>query len=336
MLLAVLIVITASIYFYSQNLKNKELESEAINSINTPVDLIPIRGYFENCVRDIANEAVLLAGYQGGLVKLMPGFPVLKTSFSDIHYYKFEESKLIWPDFENLAANQINEYINDNIANCVDDAKKRFLQITYGENPSAKTSMEKDYLRVGIDYPISLTIGKKTVSLEKFKVKIPVRLGLIIDSARKIAQRQIADVDSIDLNYLSQFDFSVSPIITKNQDIIYKIVDRKSIINDEPYVFLFAEKYNLKNNGNNYAPRLDFIKDVKLKVGDKFSFKATASDINADKLKFSSSSDIFKISEDGLIDFTPKKEDLGYHFATVTVKDGKNLSNSRIFRIEVI
>ena len=337
MVLAIFILAASSLFFYfKSDAQKQELEKEVMKAIEVHRDLIPVKEYYENCVNGLTQEAILLAGYQGGFVELISGFPSMKTSFSDVHFWKFEESRLVWSDFNDFVASQINKYLKENMHSCIEETKEKFPGVSYSDNAAPTTAIAQDSVAVSIDYPISISLGGRTSYHDKFSTKVPVRLGLILDSARKIADKQIDDVDKIDLDFLSKFDFSVSAIVIGDGQILYKIVDKKSMINSQPYIFLFAEKYNLESNGNNYAPRLALIGDIKANVGQKVSIMADASDINGDALKFSSSSDIFKITDKGLIEFTPTKEDEGIHFASVTVKDGKGLSDIQLFRIEVV
>ena len=219
---------------------------------------------------------------------------------------------------------------------CIEEIKEKFPGLIYGDNAAPTTYIGQNSVTASIDYPISISLGGRTSYHDKFSTKVPVRLGLILDSARKITDKQIGDVDKIDLDFLSKFDFSVSAINLGDGQILYKIVDKKSMINSNPYIFLFAEKYNLKATGNNYGPKLALIKDIKANIGQKVSIMADARDINGDALKFSSSSDIFRISDKGMIEFTATGNDKGMHFASVTVKDSKGLSNTQLFRIEVV
>jgi hypothetical protein len=89
----------------------------------------------------------------------------------------------------------------------------------------------------------------------------------------------------------------------------------------------------------NDPPVLQLIPDVSVPERTPFTLKVNASDpdldIGQDKLRFSSSSDLFNITAAGVISFTPQGKDVGEHAANVTVTDSGGLSDSRSFTITV-
>ncbi|MBS3131328.1 hypothetical protein J4212_02750 [Candidatus Woesearchaeota archaeon] len=334
-ILGIVILIVGSLLFYTNSLSVEDAKQDAQTANEVPLQLEPINGFFESCLKEAAEEAVVLAGFQGGFVEPIAGFPLLKASFSDIHMWKYEESKLYSPILKNLAANQISIYVGNKIPQCAASVKKQFPFAEFGSNADAVTTIGQDEVSTSILYDISIKSGGDTFTKSQHLIKVPVRLGYIMDSAEKIIDRQIEDVDKVDLAYLSSFDFSASAIMSDDEEVMFKIVDVKSKIGGEPYIFLFAEKYNLAQTGNDYAPMLQLIGDVNAAVGQPFSMKVGASDTNEDIVKFSSSSDLFDISSDGTISFTPASQDIGLHFATITVEDSQGLQDTQVMKIEV-
>jgi len=312
------------------------LAADEIETVQLNFELIPINNFFESCVKDIAEEAIVLAGFQGGFVEHIPGIPKLETSFADIQFWKFHEAKLYSQSLKNVAANQISEYVGNRVQSCALSTKEKFPAAGFGDRSVVNTLINRDDVAINMNFDVKIGTGDKLVKNGMHRIKIPVRLGYIMDSAEKIIDRQIKDIDKVDLSYLSSFDFSASAVMTDNEEVLYKIVDIKSNIDSEPYTFLFAEKYSLKDSGFNYAPRLSFIGDVKASVGQPVSIKANATDINDDVLKFSSSSDLFDISEQGDIQFTPNSESRGMHFATIIVEDSKGMKDMQVMKIEVV
>lgn len=69
-----------------------------------------------------------------------------------------------------------------------------------------------------------------------------------------------------------------------------------------------------------------------------FKFNATDPDLELglDQLNFSTSSDLFNISADGLVDFTPDDKDVGVHKFRITVTDKGGLKDSANFTMNVV
>jgi len=337
MLLGIYMLVVIALFLSAVKETTKSgLAADEIETVQLNFELIPINNFFESCVKDIAEEAIVLAGFQGGFVEHIPGIPKLETSFADIQFWKFHEAKLYSQSLKNVAANQISEYVGNRVQSCALSTKEKFPAAGFGDRSVVNTLINRDDVAINMNFDVKIGTGDKLVKNGMHRIKIPVRLGYIMDSAEKIIDRQIKDIDKIDLTYLSGFDFEVSSIMSDDEEVLFKIVDKKSSIDNEPYIFLFAEKYSLETNGIDYHPRLDFINDIKAKVGEKYSKKVSARDVNNDIARFTSSSDIFQIAENGLIDFTPTAESIGLHFATITVEDSKGFKDTQVVKIEVV
>ncbi len=74
----------------------------------------------------------------------------------------------------------------------------------------------------------------------------------------------------------------------------------------------------------NSAPVIEQIPPQRAKVGELFSLQINASDSDGDPLTFSTDTNMFNISDQGLINFTPISADIGSHLINITVTDGKS------------
>lgn len=334
--LSAYLILIVGLFFWYNGYSASGIKTDVEKSIQFPAELAGVNNFFELCLRDAAEEALIIAGFQGGFAEPIAGMPKLETSFSDIQFWKFYESKLYSKSFKEIAAGRLGKYVADRVQGCALKTKEQSPFAEFGKEKSVKAMINKNDVTVEVKSRLSVKSGGIEAANENHRISIPVRLGYIMDSAEKIIDKQIRDVDKIDLTYLSSFDFEASSIMSDNEEILFKITDKKSLIDNEPYVFLFAEKYGLNETGNNYAPRMGYIGSITAKAGEPYSRKVEAIDINNDALKFSSSSDIFKISDNGLIQFMPSSEDIGPHFATITVEDSKGLKDEQVVRVEVV
>ena len=103
------------------------------------------------------------------------------------------------------------------------------------------------------------------------------------------------------MTFLSEFDVKVDIIPNDEENIVYSISDRLSLINNEPYIFLFANKFVV-----NQPPVLDIANTLTFEDGKPVIFKVTATDPEEDMLTFSDNTAMFDITESGVILFTPE------------------------------
>jgi len=93
--------------------------------------------------------------------------------------------------------------------------------------------------------------------------------------------------------------------------------------------------FAIRDDGTiNYHPKLEFIPDVTLREGDGWFKILIAEDGDNDVLTFSSNSNLFSVSEDGVINITAPAADK--YKVTFTVIDDNNETDSQTVTINVL
>ncbi len=97
-----------------------------------------------------------------------------------------------------------------------------------------------------------------------------------------------------------------------------------------------SETFTLSILNTNDAPVLSGIPDQNAKVGQRFTYTVSASDVDDFLLSFSDDSELFVINPvTGTITFIPKKGDEGEHIITITVADGQGGQDSQTMVLEI-
>ncbi|MBW2996477.1 hypothetical protein KY332_04210 [Candidatus Woesearchaeota archaeon] len=282
-----------------------------IEEVEIP-EIQPVRIYVESCLESTAIDAVQIAGIQGGYTDIPD--PALTTDYSIIAYYYYDGEPNV--PSKGIIEAQISTFIMNNIDICLADFssfKEQGFEIET-EEAFAETVIREDDIFVKLEYPITISRNETKTKIEDYSATIPIRLGHIHDVAIVITSKTAQDPKWIDMTLLSEFDVTVNLIPEDEENIVYTITDELSMINNEPYTFLFANKFIV-----NQPPVLDIPDMLTLEDGKPVAYTMQATDPENDVLTFSDDTAMFDITEDGIILFTPEVP--GEFNITITVED---------------
>ena len=96
--------------------------------------------------------------------------------------------------------------------------------------------------------------------------------------------------------------------------------------------FYDSETISFRVKNTNDAPVLDFVTPQYAAVGAPYTLKVNASDPDGDPLAYYDDSDMFNITQDGTISFTPTNAQTGTYYINITVSDGL-LSATKILNL---
>ena len=205
------------------------------------VEIEPIQLFVVSCIKTTGAEAISLVGEKGGYI-LSP-----ENSIDNRIAIYYDEGRNLMPSKEKIES-EIESYVNDLLFFCT----KNFIDFPDFEIEQGEISSEvlvgDNEVVLNVRYPLSISKGESTHSLKDFKdIKIPVRLGIIYDSVLNITQQQINDNGQICLTCIDDLanekDLYVEMNDYDSMTIIFSIRDENSKINNEDFVFNFANKY---------------------------------------------------------------------------------------------
>lgn len=353
-ILGIIILTIGFLSFYIRQPKSQETEviSEA------PLLLNPVKNYIELCLEEIGKDAVVWIGDRGGYYML----PELSTRYfvpnTAIYYYK---STNIMPSQE-VVESEIARYINENLNDCIRDFlvfKEQGFTIEQGQIKSATTLRESDVL-LRLSFPLVIRIQDDSYEIKEFIAQVKnVRLKIIYDVIREIIEKQIETPDTICLSCIADLaknnDLVVEMNSIENSTIIFTITDLNSEINNLPYKYIFANKYEEYSCSNlpidasedllleclqlqieefNYILKIEEILDLNAIVNIPFVYNVNAIGAN---INFSDFTNLFEINKTtGLIKFTPKEDQIGIYTVWIRVKDSLGNENYESFQLNII
>lgn len=227
-ILAIVVIVAILIFFsFRGEIKQDELISPEIE---------PIYNFVEECIENVGAEAVYTIGLGGGYYFI----PELSIDEGIPYYYYNGEDKM--PTKEEIAE-QISQYVDADLFFCTEGfISFTNYEITYDEIKTT-TTINDEGVVIDVNYPIKIKKENSTTLIEDFNnIEIPVRLGVVYDSASEIIRQQTSDgiclscaSDEATENdlYIDIFDYDDSTVI-------FTITDENSIINNQTFEFNFA------------------------------------------------------------------------------------------------
>ncbi len=314
-----------------------------------PASPVSVTAAVESCLKDTANEAVIEIGLQGGYYDLPP--KSVDNFFSMVPYYFYDDHELM-PSIETIET-EISKYVGVYFEFCLSDLTEMFpeYKITYGTIKTYTTIAEQGII-VSAELPITLEQGDKTQELDKFSVSLDgIRLLQMYNAVNESMQEQLKEPSLICTSCLvdigENYDLYFDLERLNETIVIFTVTDYNSTLNDEPYTFVYANKYiqyscsspppdadpsfwvdcvEGRKDAINYTFSLAVIQDIEATVNRPFYYQVIASGYNLSFYDYTSIFDINKIT--GEIKFTPKADQKGNYTIWVEAVDG--LGNSKM------
>ena len=340
-LLGLVILIAALFLFYFNSDKKS---SEVEKNFESQQDIMPIRNYIESCIKLVGEDAIVWIGEHGGYYEL-PTYSTKDYSIETAYY--FYENSNIMPsktDVEEELSKYLNKELSFCLRNFVDFTQQGF-DIEQGEIVTT-TIIRPGNVLFNVNFPVVVKKDKSKIKLNSFSNSVDkIRLNTVYGAVNSIINEQMKDFESICLSYLFNLtienDLYINTEKLSDDTILFTITDFNSIINNSPYKYIFANKYEQYSCSNPPAdPGIDFymecleqeieesgyglyfenIPDMTAVINETFYYKVNAIGLN---LNFSDHTYLFDINETtGEINFTPASNQIGIHDVWINVKDG--------------
>lgn len=202
--------------------------------------LAPVQNLVESCISSVGTEAILLLGEQG---RIYPqAFIQSPTASISYFYYK---GNGFFPARMQYLEGDVSRYITENLAECL-DAFSDFDYTITGEDERLRvtTRFNQRDATLTVYYPVSVDFGDSKSTLTEFSAQIPFSFQDIYDLSRDIYSMTKEDPAWVDLDFLSEQPYEVRLIKITDDTLVYEITD-DTALNNKPYTYRFAMKYNL-------------------------------------------------------------------------------------------
>lgn len=223
-----LLVVVAIIFLVQQPVKEKT---------QIPLEVVPVHDFVLGCLEETAKQAILKAGENGGR------FLNSTAPTTAIYLYDGEDYTPTKSEIEK----EISEYIETQAPLCIDNFND-FSDFSIDESRmDVKTSITDDNVLFDVSYLLKITKGENTYQIESFESEVPVRFGITYFIVYDTIQEQKSHPDSLCLSCLGDLseenDIEVEIQDLSDEITLIKIIDKKSIINQQNFTYNFAMQW---------------------------------------------------------------------------------------------
>lgn len=214
--LILLLIIGAALYFSGRQAE-QEFQAAQPRITELPAKIEPVRQAVQSCIQRLGKTAIQRAGIQGGYVEdegllanpLIPteGDAVDFTPFAGpkVAYWWYMKSKntcqedcifssmrppLTREDGFGSIELQIDEFVNSNLAECMESTEIAGCDIREISEPEIRTNIAETNVFFDGTYRLQATCEDQTATIEEYYVRMPVRLKELYMMGSEIIQFQ--------------------------------------------------------------------------------------------------------------------------------------------------
>jgi len=323
----VLLAVFAGIYYIMNITSTEGFETEkTTQTIEIRSSITP---FIESCIEETAIPGIFLLGTNGGFIYPDDNPNILLTDYGAINY--------AWLNGINQLSNEkmeqdLAQFIEEYLYICLGDFEiytQQGFQIEPNyEEISTEINIYNQEIMISLNLPLKITTPEgDIVEIESFIESVETSYGELVKAGGELASN---NPEILDLEGLSKSDYYTVIFPYDEAVTIFSVTDEENLLDTAPLTFMFAVR---NDNPINRPPRLEHIPDQVLWEGDFWIREVFADDPDNDKLNFSSNSQQFPVSEDGLINITVGSA--GNYKVIFTVKDDQGLSDSQEVQIAV-
>lgn len=235
-IIAIIIVISLMIYF--------SVKSGIFKTIVDP-EIRPVYSFVDNCLAKTSEDAIYHIGQYGGYF-IVPN----KSTESKIPYYFDKGRNLLLSKAQ--IEKELSKYMDSMMFFCVKNfADFPDFQIKQGEIKT-ETKILHEKVVFNLDFPLTISKGESSFFIKNFNIEVNSRLDSIYEVASGIIEEQMKEEKNICINCIGDLAFENKIFVSMNEDpfdantIIFTLIDDQEKINEEEYVFYFANRYELE------------------------------------------------------------------------------------------
>jgi len=174
-----------------------------------PTEVQPIKNHIDACIEQLGAEAANMIGSTGGYVD----FPqaIVSDRLSYLEFSPLERSKNPYWYYQgerripplNFMAGEINDYVTENLKECIGNLEVFREQYIIEERGSinTETTLGDEGIPIKVYYPLTISdkLGVKITDLDEFNIVVPYRLKTAYEIAVQIMEAEQAQAKLEDL-----------------------------------------------------------------------------------------------------------------------------------------
>lgn len=316
------------------NKEKAQVEQEKLVKVS---DFDSVKLFIEECLKKVSKQGIVHIGFHGGYYQVPE--PADEQIFMRIPYY-FDLGQKRFPTKE-IISSQFSLYVKDNLQTCLNDftAFKNQGFEFFEKEIEVNVLLGKNVI-FEMNYPLRVTKEDSVKEFREFSSTIPLNFAEIYSIVEQTILEQEQDTNFIPLGFISassqinNYTFEISYL---NDDVVaYSYIFEREHIdfaNNEPYVFLFANRYNWPElSASNILDYIPVVENQRCYVGDTCSYNLN---IYNDPFTFKDYSQLLEISPEGQIKFIPREEDVGAHSIIIKLSNGQGREKLVSFILEI-
>ena len=227
LIVTAILVLVLIITFYSADILKPRSQTEAGD----------VKTFVETSLETATKHCLIKIGIQGGRYSNQL---FLEERYSNVEYAYLEKDVFLSTD--ELQA-ELEQCIQDMTQVCINDFEAfKGLEIKHGDiDPQAVLAAEN--VPVRLEFDVSVEKGEDRQQFTQFANEVPVRLKALHEKTEKIIKKTALEEAHIDLFYLGFTNVNSSIYEEEDKQQLYVLADPSSMINNENYLFLFANKF---------------------------------------------------------------------------------------------
>lgn len=271
-----------------------------------------IKEKIDYCIEEVAVPGIYLLAANGGYI--YDYYDILPVENIQIAYQLRNKNRNnISIDF---MEKELSNFIELTIFNCISEVDGGTRYEYEYTKPTVQTKINQNEVIVDLEMNAKQTRQEGDISVNEFLVKIPSKLGSLIEINNEIVMNLLKN-DSISYRKLSDLNSNIKILPYDKNRIVYSIYSENSDL--VPLVFNTLIYKDVEEYSKFIVKDIPYLK---ARVNERFTYSIGVDNINK-KLSFYDNTVLFEIDEDlGVIDFIPLKNDLGEHIVSIEITDG--------------
>jgi archaellin len=306
MVLGFLILAGFSLYFLVYSNKNS-------TEVHVPKDLEPYKQAISDCLEVSLSDTLDIVSYFGG------GDMTFST------YYHYQDG------FVGLTEAQVKEKISEYYPYLMQECINNQIPKTIIEGIGIEGSFESEvmfsqdelFVIADVLFPLTLSAGGETVDLQRFNLKVrhtlPKHYAMMQDTLQMIKK----DMSVIPLSELTEYygrTTTYYEITQIRNGTLFRLIDNRNTPQEVSFAFLVVYPSSEEVSS---APVINTT-ELHIPLNYPFTYTVQATGTN---LEYFDRTDLFNITPEGIISFTPTESDRGIHRVLIGVTDKENRSD---------
>lgn len=249
LIVGLVLLLSLSFLYYQGAMTHQEVSQFV--KVGQQWDVSSINTMVQSCLDKLATESVFYFGMVGDSRSSKRDFFTGNYFAYDDRFkvpYYFMDGKSLMPTKAQVQL-IIGAYVDENMARCVDDFKAVKGFVIEPNPPKTAVRINDKTVDFSLSYPLKVVRGDQQTVLDDWSFRLESRLDQVLSIARVIVDQEVKDDTIVYWDFMTdvtRLGYNMTSYAEKDNTIIYRVVDPRSLIYFEPFVFQFANRVRVE------------------------------------------------------------------------------------------